>query len=194
MNSLPAMTLPISSSSPLDSLSAKVHHLTHLVNAVTNLLSATLSIVSLLHQLSPHAGSSHILETRLDLYHNAFLFSRKSLATLADWVGVQVLQVPADADRLSSEEAGDAMIEEAVVSLRAAAEACEALPELIETLDEAQGLLDLPWRGVEWDGWPFVEAWDGLQELCDKLVVLRESGVGEDGVGWRRAWSHLVDA
>lgn len=85
------------------------------------------------------------------------------------------------------------MVEDAVVSLKAAAEICGQLPALIEALDQAQNGLTAPRKGVMWNGWPFTEAWVELQRLNERLVMLREEGEGENGVGWRQAWYHLVD-
>lgn len=191
MTSLPAMTLPIADSHPLGTLAAKVHHLAHLVNAVTSLLSATLSLVSLLHQLCPHTKSSHIIETRLDQYHDAFLFSRKSLTSLVEFVAAQASQLPVDCEILLGDESGDAKIEDAVVSLRAAADACGDIGELVRALDQAQSKLDAPWKGALWNGWPSDEAWGALRMLGERLVELREEG--ENGVGWRRAWYQITD-
>jgi len=66
--------------------SAKIHHLTHLVSAITNLLSACMSLNSLLKQCVGYINTSTTLATRAEDYHASLNLSQKSLATIADYV------------------------------------------------------------------------------------------------------------
>lgn len=175
---------------PTVSVEAKVHHLAHLVNAVTCQLSACFSLNNLLRQTTPHMAKSEILRTRAETYHNCFALCLKSLFTLIEWVAIQRNMTPEASEYRHPRRSARAEL--AYATLRTAANKCPRIASLLFQLDDEREWLDDAGRGVQWKGWPRCDEREELESLCETLADLRDSG-GGNSVGWSTAWKQLVD-
>jgi hypothetical protein len=178
---------------PRHTPSAKIHHLTHLVNAITNQLSACMSLNSLLKQCIGYINTSTTLATRAEDYHASLNLSQKSLATIADYVQGQLKLLPESPG--SGFEPGvnfHSLEEGAYASLKVAAQECAKVPDLLQSIADHQEDLDAMHRAKQWQGWPKCTALEELEDLNQTLLALRDSGANSD-VGWGVAWRQLVD-
>lgn len=173
--------------------SAKVHHLAHLVNAITTQLSACLSLNSLLNQCLSHINTSNHIAARAEDYHTSLNLSRKSLETFAHHVTRQ-LSISPGADSTFEPGMEDHTLREGGYdSLKAAARECVKIPALLQSIQDHQEELDDMHEGQQWQGWPKCNALDDVKDLSEVLLALRDSG-GNSDVGWGVAWRLLVDA
>lgn len=178
---------------PRKTTRARRHHLAHLVNAVTNQLSACLSLNSLLRQCVRRASTSEILATRAECYHTSLNLCRKSLTTFVDYVQIQ-LDIAPESPGYGFEPGVDvhSLYEGAYDSLKTAARECGKISGLLQSVQERQDELDHMQRARQWQGWPYCNALEDLEDLNQTLLSLRDSGANSD-VGWGVAWKQLVD-
>ncbi|GAB7322766.1 hypothetical protein MBLNU13_g05341t2 [Cladosporium sp. NU13] len=173
--------------------SAKVHHLTHLVSAITTQLSACLSLNSFLNQCLSHINDSNHTADRAEDYHTSLNLSRKSLETFAHHITRQ-LSISSGADSTFEPGVeGHSLKEGGYDSVKAAARECVKIPALLQSIQDHQEELDYMHEGQQWQGWPKCNALDDLKDLNEVLLALRDSG-GNSDVGWGVAWKLLVDA
>jgi hypothetical protein len=173
--------------------SAKVHHLTHLVNAITTQLSTCLSLNSLLNQCLSHINTSNDIAARAEDYHTSLNLSRKSLETFAHHITMQLSISPGAESTSEPGVEGHSLKEGGYDSVKAAARECLKIPALLQSIQDHQEELDDMHEGQQWQGWPKCNALDDLGDLNEVLLALRDSG-GNSDVGWGVAWKLLVDA
>lgn len=172
---------------------AKVHHLGHLVNAVTNELSACMSFNSLLRQCVKHADTSDAMMKRAECYHASLSLCQKSLATFAHMVKLQLNLAPGSkGPGLEPSAVGFSKRDGGYDSLKVAARVCARVLALLKGIEDQQEELDTTHRARQWQGWPNCTALEDLEDVNTTLVALRDSG-GNSDVGWGLAWKELVD-
>jgi hypothetical protein len=172
---------------------SQIHHLAHLVNAVTCQLSACLSLNSLLNQSIRYADTSETMSTRTESYHASLNLCRKSLKTFANLVGHQInCSKRFHEPRLEPGAVGHTRTEGGYDSLRVATIECTKILDLLQSVEEERQALEAFDQTRQWQGWPNCDALKYLEDLNDTLLGLRDSG-GDSDVGWIMAWKQLVD-
>jgi hypothetical protein len=172
---------------------SQVHHLAHLVNAVTCQLLACLSLNSLLNQSIRYADTSETMRTRTESYHASLNLCRKSLTTFANIVGHQIDRSEGfDEPAFKPGVVGHARTEGGYDSLKVAAIECTKILDLLESVENERQGLEAFNRARPWQGWPNCDVLRYLEDLNDTLLGLRDSG-GNSDVGWIMAWKQLVD-
>jgi hypothetical protein len=172
--------------------SSKVHHLAHLVNAITTQLSACLSLNSLLNHSIPYVNTSEHIAARAEGYHTSLNLSRKSLETFAYYITEQLSISPGADSGFEPGVEGHSLKQGGYDSLKVAARECTKTPDLLQSIQDHQLGLDDMHEGNQWQGWPKCTALDDLKDLNEILLALRDSG-GNSDVGWGVAWKLLVD-
>lgn len=171
----------------------QIHHLAHLVNAVTCQLSACLSLNSLLNQSIRYTDTSETMRTRTESYHASLNLCRKSLTTFASLVGHQISCSKRFGEpRLEPGAVGHTRTEGGYDSLRVAAIECTKILDLLQSVEEERQGLEACDQTRQWQGWPNCDALKYLEDLNDTLLGWRDSGRNSD-VGWIMAWKQLVD-
>jgi hypothetical protein len=172
---------------------SQVHHLAHLVNAVTCQLSACLSLNSLLKQSIPYADTSETLGTRTESYYASLNLCRKSLTTFANLVAHQIACSKGfDDPAFKPGVAGHTQVEGGYESLKVAAIECTKILDLLQSIEDEQQEREAFNRATPWQGGPNCDTLKYLEDLNDTLLGLRDSG-GNSDVGWIVAWKQLVD-
>jgi hypothetical protein len=172
---------------------SQVHHLAHLVNAVTCQLSACLSLNSLLKQSIPYADTSETLRTRTESYYASLNLCRKSLTTFANLVAHQIACSKGfDEPAFEPGVVGHTRTERGYDSLKVAAIECTKILDLLQSIEDEQQEREAFNRARPWQGWPNGDTLKYLEDLNDTLLGLRDSGDNSD-VGWIVAWKQLVD-
>jgi hypothetical protein len=134
--------------------SSKVHHLAHLVNAITTHLSACLSLNSLLNQSTPYINTSEHTASRAEGYHTALTLSQKSLETFAHYITEQLsISLGADSAFEPGVE-GHTLKEGGYDSLKVAARECAKILDLLQSIQDHQEELGDMHQGNQWPGWP----------------------------------------
>lgn len=178
---------------PRTSDNAKVHHLGHLVNAVTNELSACMSLNSLLRQCVKHTDTSDAMLKRTECYHASLSLCQKSLATFAHMVKLQLNLTPGSKEPgLEPGAEGFSQREGGYDSLKVAARECAKVTGLLKKIEVEQEELDTTHRARQWQGWPNCTALEDLEDVNITLIALRDTG-GNSDVGWALAWRELVE-
>ena len=149
--------------------SAKVHHLTHLVNAITTQLSACLSLNSLLNQCISQINASEQIAARAEDYHTALALSQKSLTTFAYHITEQLSVSPGADSTFEPGVEGHSLKEGGYDSVKAAARECVKIPALLQSIQDHQEGLDDMHEGQQWQGWPKCNALDDLKHLNEVL-------------------------
>ena len=170
---------------------ARVHHLAHLVNAITTQLSACLSLNSLLNQCISQINASEQIAARAEDYHTALALSQKSLTTFAYHITEQLSVSPGADSTLEPGVDGHSLKEGGYDSLKAAARECVKIPALLQSIQDHQEGLDEMHESKQWQGWPACNALDDLKDFNEVLLAFRDSG-GNSDVGWGVAWKLLV--
>jgi hypothetical protein len=135
--------------------SLKVHHLTHLVNAITTQLSASLSLNSLLNQCLSHIHTSNDIAARAEDYHTSLNLSRKSLETFAHHITIQLSISPGADSTFEPGVEAHSLREGGYDSVKAAARECVKIPALLQSRGGSMictkassgkgGLIAMPW-------------------------------------------------
>lgn len=170
---------------------AKIHHLAHLVNAITTQLSACLSLNSLLNQCISNIKASENIAARAEDYHTALALSQKSLTTFAYHIAEQLSVSPGSDSALEPGVEGHSIKEGGYDSLKAAARECVKIPALLQSIQDHQEGLDDMHESKQWQGWPAYNALDDLKDFNEVLLAFRDSG-GNSDVVWGIAWKLLV--
>jgi hypothetical protein len=171
---------------------ARVHHLAHLVNAITTQLSTCLSLNSLLTHCITHMRTSESMAARAEGYHTSLALSQKSLTTFAHFITRQFSIAPGSSDFFEPGVEGHTLKEGGYDSLKVAARECTKIPDLLQSIQDHQDGLDDMNQSNQWQGWPKCNALDDLADLNRILLGLRDSG-GNSDVGWCVVWKLLVN-
>lgn len=163
--------------------SLKVHHLTHLVNAITTQLLACLSLNSLSKQRLSQINTPNDIAARAEDYHTSLNLPRKSLETFAHHITRQLSISPGADSVFEPGVEGHSLKEGDYDSVKAAARECVKIPALLHSIKDHQEGLDDTHKGHQWQEWPKCNTLDYLGDLNEVLLALRDSG-GNSDVGW----------